>query len=107
MISEPWLPEKLGRLLTPVPWCGCWLAPAEIWNSGNGYAKVKWDGEGWQLHRLVWTFKHGPICPLILLDHICRVRWCSNPAHLDPCYNVVNTRRGNAVLFKQRSEYVQ
>lgn len=91
-------------LLIPEPNSGCWLYLGN-WNSGNDYAKVKWKGQTWMLHRLVYTILVGPICPMLLLDHGCRVRWCSNPDHMDPCYNVVNTRRGNATLFKRPEAY--
>lgn len=98
------LPERLADLLSPEPNTGCWLYSGR-WSSGNGYGKVMWRGRTWMLHRLVWTLLVGPICPGLQLDHTCRCRWCSRPEHLDPCPPVVNTRRGEAVLFRGAGEY--
>jgi hypothetical protein len=98
------LPEAIRQLIIPEPNSGCWLYDGN-WDSGNGYGKKWWQGLAWQFHRLVWFLLVGPICPTFLLDHKCKVRCCCNPAHLDPCHNVVNTRRGNAKLFKRREDY--
>ncbi|WP_396092344.1 HNH endonuclease, partial [Erwinia amylovora] len=38
----------------------------------------------------------GPIPDGLVLDHLCRVRRCCNPDHLEPVGFVENVRRGDA-----------
>lgn len=71
---------------------GCWLWKGSI--NAKGYARF-WDGARlWQAHR--WSYEHtiGPIPEGLQLDHLCRVRNCVNPAHLEPVTNRENTLRG-------------
>lgn len=104
MILDDRLPLRLQTMLTPEPNCGCWLYVGR-WNSGNCYAKCSWEGRDRMLHIVVYELIVGPVPPGLLLDHLCRVRWCSNPYHMEPVTVGVNTRRGNATLFKRRDEY--
>lgn len=62
---------------------GCWL-----WTGGtfrNGYGSVWLDGRNLLVHRVVYMALVGHI-PRSRphLDHVCRVRACCNPAHLEP-----------------------
>ena len=104
MILDPRLPERLAWLLIPEPNSGCWLFNGR-WETGNGYGKTTWEGRDVVLHRVIYTLLVGPIPPGHLLDHLCRVRCCCNPAHLEPVLPRVNTMRGYAVLFRRINEY--
>lgn len=70
----------------------CWL-----WTGGlnnRGYGRF-YDGTRMVLaHR--WAYEHfvGPIPDGLQLDHLCRVRHCVNPAHLEAVTNKVNSLRG-------------
>ncbi len=71
---------------------GCWLYTSS-WDRG-GYGTF-WDGTRHQrAHR--WAYEHvvGPIPDGLQLDHLCRVRCCVNPDHLEPVTNHVNVLRG-------------
>lgn len=92
------LPEQILDKLAPCPTSGCWLWYAR-WDSGNGYGKVDFEGQTWMSHRLVWTLLVGAIPRGLILDHLCRVRCCANPAHLEPVTVRVNTHRGEAKLM--------
>ena len=105
------LSPRYRRLLRLDPDTGCWLFIGK-WTTGNGYAKTrapsttKTEKQHRVLHRVVWEELKGPLCPTILLDHlVCKRRLCSCPDHLDPVFNVVNTRRGDAVLYRRKEEY--
>lgn len=48
------------------------------------------------VHRVVYELEHGEITAGLQLDHLCRVRACCNPAHLEPVTIAENIRRGHA-----------
>ncbi len=98
-IEHEQLPPRLRKLLR-VDITGCWLFTGK-WTSGNGYGKLRWNKKHTGVHRAAWEATVGPICPTFVLDHTCRVRRCGNPNHLEPVPNVVNTHRGEAVLYKK------
>lgn len=71
---------------------GCWLWTANINNGGygtfhNGDRDVK-------AHRYAYELMVGPIPEGLVIDHLCRVRRCVNPGHLDPVTAEENVRRG-------------
>lgn len=48
-------------------------------------------------HRISYYLTHGSFPPRPLdLDHVCRVRHCVNPSHLEPVTRLENVRRGRA-----------
>jgi hypothetical protein len=79
----------------------CWL-----WRAGlttGGYAMICRSGEGGKpvlVHR--WMYEHftGPIAPGLQLDHLCRVRRCVNPAHLEVVTPQENNRRSESPSAK-------
>jgi hypothetical protein len=98
------LPERIRKLIWIDPFSDCWLFAGK-WQTGNGYGKTYWKGAHRVFHKVVWWILRGPVCPGFKLDHLCRVRLCCNPDHLDPVPDVVNVRRGAARLFKTREHY--
>jgi hypothetical protein len=55
---------------------------------------MRLDGTTKLLHRAVYAALVGPIPQGLHLDHLCRVRNCVNPAHLEPVTNRENGARG-------------
>lgn len=47
-----------------------------------------------RVHRFSYEEAVGPISDGLVIDHLCRVRACVNPAHLEPVTAEENTRRG-------------
>lgn len=47
------------------------------------------------VHTWMWEFLVGPVPDGLVLDHLCRVTHCCNPAHLEPVPVGMNTLRGD------------
>lgn len=71
---------------------GCWLWTASLHRSGYGQL-----GPGYGVtryaHRWLWLHTVGPIEAELQLDHLCMVRNCVNPDHLEPVTRAVNMAR--------------
>lgn len=70
--------------------CWCWLAA----ENGAGYGIFRLDGRNVRAHRWAYEALVGPIPKGLQLDHLCRVRHCVNPAHLEPVTSRQNSERG-------------
>jgi hypothetical protein len=73
----------------------CWLWTASLQPSGYGQFRV--PGGVLLAHRVAYELLVGAIPDGLFIDHLCRVRNCVNPAHLEPVTNQENSRRGNSV----------
>jgi hypothetical protein len=72
---------------------GCWLWTG--YRLHNGYGSLMANGKKNTLaHRFAYELLVGPIPDGLTLDHLCRVRNCVNPAHLEPCTMAENALRG-------------
>lgn len=89
--------EKLQPRILVTP-SGCWEWQGEL--NRNGYGRVWIEGRRLMVHRVVWELLRGPIGEGLVLDHLCKVRCCCNPDHLDPVTQRENVHRGDAVLFQ-------
>lgn len=72
---------------------GCWNWTAAL--SPNGYGVLGIDGRTIKAHRFAYEYFVGQIPPELEIDHLCRNRICSNPAHLEPVTHYENLIRGN------------
>lgn len=71
----------------------CWVAQKVI-NTTTGYAQVYSEGQARPAHRVAYQLLIADIPPGLDLDHLCRVRPCWNPWHMDPVTRAVNLQRG-------------
>lgn len=72
----------------------CWLwTRSKIW---NGYGQVRWGSTMRPVHRVAYELLVGTIPEGFQLDHLCGVRDCVNPAHLEPVTQQENIRRSAA-----------
>lgn len=74
---------------------GCWLWTASLNDAGYGQI-YNGAGRPERAHRVAYELLVGPIPPGLHLDHLCRVRHCVNPAHLEPVTIAENNRRAAA-----------
>ena len=84
-------PEPETRFVA-CPTTGCWL-----WEGATdekGYGLVYTDRSR-RAHRVVYERIRGPIPEGLQLDHLCAVKPCVNPAHLEPVTNSENQRRNS------------
>ncbi len=65
-----------------------------------GYGR---DARTRRAHRALWIAVNGPVPDGLQLDHLCRVRHCVNPSHLEPVTPRQNSLRGETVA-RRRSE---
>lgn len=73
---------------------GCWLWTAAL--NHDGYAWFSVMGAACLGHRWSYQRTNGPIPDGTELDHLCRVRRCVNPAHLEPVTHKANVLRGES-----------
>lgn len=70
---------------------GCWEWTA---CTGRGYGLFRWEGRMQKAHRTAFVSLAGEVPLGLGLDHLCRVRHCVNPEHLEPVTRSENLRRG-------------
>jgi hypothetical protein len=62
----------------------------------KGYGAFMVGGRNVRVHRWAYETLVGPIPDGLVIDHLCRVRNCVNPDHLEPVTHRENIRRGEA-----------
>ena len=69
----------------------CWLWTGEI--DGKGYGVITISSKRKRAHRIIYELLVGKIPEGLQIDHLCRVRNCVNPNHLEPVTQAENKRR--------------
>lgn len=89
------LPMRFWKKVAPCPMSGCWLWFGK-WLQVNGYGISGLPPRRQVLaHRRSYLALVGDVPPGLELDHLCRVRCCVNPAHLEAVTHRVNLLRGD------------
>ena len=91
--------EAAARFLDKVTFteAGHWLWTAGT--NGNGYGRFSIGGRNLFAHRIAWSWRHGVQIPDGLsIDHLCRIRGCVCPDHLEAVSQRENTLRGNTIV---------
>lgn len=70
----------------------CWIWQLTL--TQDGYGRASKGRNPISAHRKYYEKYVGPIPKGLVLDHLCRVRCCVNPEHLEPVTPIENTRRG-------------
>lgn len=67
-----------------------------IWTGAKtpqGYGQINWRGRRIGVHRVAYISFKGSIPQGLEIDHLCRVRHCLNPFHLEAVTHAENVRR--------------
>jgi hypothetical protein len=73
----------------------CWRWTGTL--DTDGYARFCFDYRQYKAHRLAYEWSHGRIPRALVPDHLCRNRWCVNPAHIEAVTKRINVLRGKTV----------
>lgn len=99
------IPASRWRRVEPCPATGCWLWTGKTATNGYGVI-VASPGKG-GAHRYFYQTLIGDVAKGLDLDHLCRVRCCVNPYHLEPVTRSVNLKRGaNGDVIRSRMALV-
>src|SRR5688572_10084476 len=93
------LQERFDSKYVPITESGCWIWTAST--DREGYGRIGVNRINRHAHRVSWELKHGPIpdsrpktrAALLTIDHLCRVRCCVNPDHMEVVTLAENLRR--------------
>jgi hypothetical protein len=93
--GDPRLIDRFWSKVSEDP-SGCWL-----WTAGTtgGYGMFGMGGRAgrmYRAHRVSYEALVGPIPDGLQIDHLCRVRNCVNPSHLEPVTPEENNSRGES-----------
>lgn len=75
--------------------CMLWLASCQP----SGYGQISIGGTMRLAHRISYQMAYGLIPDGLVTDHLCRVRRCVAPNHLEVVTNAENVRRGTVGLL--------
>lgn len=99
------LRELLSRTtIGPIPETRPDLGECWLWNRGiskrDGYGYVSIGDVNRSVYRVVYVLVNGPLPEGFQVDHLCRVRACIRPTHLDGVTLRVNTLRSENIAAK-------
>lgn len=80
----------------PLPVWAPFLGPCWLWTRATsfGYGVLNVGGVTTRSHRFSYELLVGPIPEGLQIDHLCRIRNCVNPGHLEPVTLQENSLRG-------------
>lgn len=76
--------------------CWLWLGTC----NHQGYGQISIRQRKVRVHRFAYTLCVGPIPEGLTLDHLCRVRNCVRPDHLEPVTQRINLLRGETIAAR-------
>ncbi len=90
---------RFWQKVEPEPNSGCWLWVGSF--SGLGYGCFCFEDRSTQAHRVAYNHFVGDIPRHLEVDHLCAVRSCVNPAHMELVTHRENLLRGKTITASQ------
>jgi hypothetical protein len=87
------LPKRFTDKFTINEETDCWEWQAS--KNVGGYGQFYYCGGPKVAHKVAYELMVGKVPQGLQLDHLCRVRYCCNPRHLEVVTSGENTRRGD------------
>lgn len=81
----------------------CWR-PRFGWQEDSGY--YRFGASKQYVHRLFFEQYVATVPDGMVIDHLCRNRWCCSPDHLEPVSNEENIARGDLPIMATESRCV-
>lgn len=81
----------------------CWVWHG--WKTPNGYGHVNILGLHFMIHRVFYEYFIADIPDGLHIDHLCRVRACVNPWHLEPVTQSINNKRSTVSKHNTRKTH--
>lgn len=82
------LEQRIERYIERIPFSGCWIWMGCLDTHGYGQTTSL------LAHRVIYKHLRGQIPSGKELDHLCRIRCCVNPDHLEVVTKEINQARG-------------
>jgi hypothetical protein len=64
----------------------------------DGYGRIRVNGKNVPVHVFHYEYEKGKIPEGMVSDHLCKIRNCHNPEHVEPVTPLENLRRGFGVF---------
>ena len=99
---------NFDKYVMPLTESGCWIWMGYISEGGYGRFCPKFKMIPLYAHRVSYEMRHGPIPDGMTIDHLCRVRCCVNPDHLEVVTlqeNLARSVREEKVYCKHGHEF--
>ena len=84
--------ERFEAKVERVPFTDCWIWIGAV--KPNGYGDFHFRNGHVSAHQAAYALHVGSVPDGLELDHLCRVRCCVNPRHLEPVTRQTNLLRG-------------
>ena len=83
--------ERFLEKVVPEPNTGCWLWLSHV--DSDGYSRLSINNISILAHRYSYEHHNGAIPEELEIDHLCSVRSCVNPEHLEAVTHLENMNR--------------
>lgn len=80
----------------------CWLWTGA--KNAGGYGYYRANGKTYKAHRYAYELYRSEIPEGLVVDHLCKVRDCVNPEHLEPVTQKENLYRGDTIAAISRAK---
>lgn len=88
------LPNRILDKIVRIPESGCWIWIGSL--TGYGYGETWWNNTKHFVHVLMHKLFVGEVPKGFEVDHLCKVRCCCNPEHLEAVTHAENVKRSSS-----------